>query len=368
MAQTETFPMGVEEEYQVIDPLTHELSADVERILPHAQESLDDAVQYEMILSQIEIATPVCSTLQEVEQQLTSLRRGVIQAAATVGKEIGAAGTHPFSPWETQVITPKEKYQKLVETYQQLVREQIIFGCHVHIGIDDHEIAAQIMNHARLWLSPLLALTANSPFWCGADTGYSSYRTGLWGTIPLSGPPPYFNTRAEYDNFLEQLLSTRSIDDPARLYWDIRLSQRYPTIEFRVTDVCLTVREAVMIAGLIRALVQQSYTLIRNGTLAPNVPGDLVRIANWRAARFGLHGDLMDLHEQQPTPAHEAINRLLHFVRPALEATNDWQRISSDVKWLLQAGNGADRQRAIYQQTGQFQDVVDFIVSETHPD
>lgn len=363
--KTETFTIGVEEEYQIIDPDTRELSADADRILPGARTLLGDAVEYELMLSQIEIATPVCYTLAEVERELIRLRQGVIQAANALGREIAAAGTHPFSTWQNQPITPKERYQTLVETYQQLIREQVIFGCHVHVGLPDRELATQVINHARLWLAPLLALSANSPFWLGLDTGYASYRTGLWWTIPLSGPPPSFTSHDQYQTLVEDMVHNRCLEDARSLYWDIRLSTRFPTIEFRVMDVCLTIREAVLLAGLIRALVRQSCDLIRRGQSAPQPSTEILRAASWRAARYGMDGTLLDLHAQQAPPGREVIAHLLDFVGPALKAEGDWELVTSGLERILREGNGAARQRAIYQQNKRLSDVVDFIVSET---
>ena len=241
------FTIGVEEEYQVIDPQTRELCAEVPRVLSLAQPLLGNTVQYELILSQIEIATPICQTLSDVQGELVRLRGGIIHAAEQVGVQIAAAGTHPFSRWQNQPVTPKERYQSLVDTYRQLIREQVIFGCHVHVGLPDRALGAQILSHARIWLAPLLALTANSPFWEKEDTGYASYRTGLWWTVPLAGPPPYFHSQAEYNQTIDMLVETKSVADSTRLYWDIRLPERYQTIEFRVMDVCMTIEETVLI-------------------------------------------------------------------------------------------------------------------------
>lgn len=363
--QATMFTIGVEEEFQVINPQTRELSADVERIFPRAQQLIGSAVQHEIVLSQIEIATPICHTLTDVHRELVRLRNGLVLAAEDAGSQIAASGTHPFSPWQDQLITPKKRYQSLVDAYRQLIREQVIFGYHVHIGMPDREAAVYILSCARLWLAPLIALTANSPFWENNDTGYASYRANKWGTVPLSGPPPYFHSREEYDRAVALLIKTKSIDDAARLYWDIRLSGHFPTLEMRVMDVCLTVDEVVTVTGLVRALVRQCYERFLQRAAVPRTPTEILRVANWRAARYGLEGELLEATTGCLLPARELIYKMLDFVRPALEVEGDWQRVSSGVARLLQIGNGAMRQRRVYQRTGNIRDVVDYVVAQT---
>jgi carboxylate-amine ligase len=363
--ETHRFTLGVEEEFQIIDLQTFALSADVERILPRAREILGEAVQYELILSQIEIATPICHTLAEARTALTRLRGELITAARAIGRGIAAAGTHPFSPWRQQPITPKDRYRALVQDFRRLIKEQVIFGCHVHVGLNDREAALDVMNRARLWLSPLLALSANSPFSEGADTRYSSFRTGLWWTSPLAGPPPFFPSRQAHDGFIQTLVKTGSVEDGSRIYWDIRLPERYETIEFRVMDVCLTIDDALMLAGLIRALVRTCYEEFLRKATVPDVHAELLRVANWRAARYGLEGELIDLQAQRAVPAAVLIGQLLTLLRPALEAEGDWTYVSGLVAQTLRDGNGAMRQRAVFARTGSVTDVVQYIIDET---
>lgn len=362
----QVFTIGVEEEYQIIDPLTRELSSTADIILPRAQELLGNAVQYETILSQIEAVTPVCFTLDDVYAQLIRLRAGISSAASDAGKLIAAAGTHPFSHWSEQKITPKARYEDLIETFGQLIREQVIFGCHVHVGVSDRETATLILSHARPWLAPLLALTANSPFWLRADTSYADYRTGLWWTVPQSGPPPYFSSYSEYRGLIQDLIDTKSLEDPTKIYWDLRLSERFSTIEFRITDVCMTVSETVMVAGLIRALVRTCYDQVMRNIPYPTVSNDVIRAAHWRAARYGLDKELVDTQHMRSVPAHQLIEQMLEFLRPALEAENDWELVSTRARHILQTGNGATKQREIYKRSGRLEDVVDFVVAETN--
>ena len=364
-SQAEEFTIGVEEEYQIINPATRELRSRVERILPLAQKTLGEQVQPEAQRSQIEIGTPICKTLADVRSELIRLRGEVIAAAQKDGNQIAAAGTHPFSHWDEQQLTPKERYQGLMRDYQQLTRELVIFGCHVHIGISDRELAIQVMNRSRVWLAPLLALAASSPFWLGTDTGYASYRTEIWSRWPISGPPLVFESLAEYKTLVQALVATKSVEEATKIYWDVRLSERFPTIEFRVTDVCQTIDEAVMVAGLVRALARTCYEQAMHDKPFPVVRHELIRAAHWRAARYGLDEDLIDVSAMKTVPARELVESLLTFVRPALEEYGEWEEVSSLVQEIVQHGTGAARQRAVYKQTGRLEDVVDLIVKET---
>jgi glutamate---cysteine ligase / carboxylate-amine ligase len=363
--EPESFTLGVEEEYQIIDATTRELCAKSQSILPLAQQILGDAVQPELKRSQIEIATPVCETLTDVRTELQRSRGAVIAAAAESGNQIAAAGTHPFSHWQAQPLMPKARYEALLRDYQYLARQMVIFGCHVHVGIRDRELAIQVMNRARIWLAPLLALTTNSPFWMGEDTGYASYRTEIWGAWPISGPPQLFRSLAEYESLVQALVNTGKIEDGTKIYWDIRLSERYPTLEFRMADVCASIDEAVMLAGLIRALAQTCYEQAQQDKPFASVRPELLRVAHWQAARYGLATELIDVQSERAIPAAELIEALLTLVRPVLESRQEWDEVSLLVYRVLDQGTGADRQRQVYQQTGQLEAVVDWLVSET---
>ncbi len=361
----EEFTVGVEEEYQIIHAGTRELRSRGASILRDARDAVGNEVQAELYLSQIEIGTPICKTLEEVRAELVRLRGEVIAAAERDGARIAAAGTHPFSHWEDQQLTPKTRYVGIEQDYQQLAREQLIFGCHVHVGIRDREAAIQVMNRARPWLAVMLALSANSPFWLGADTGYSSFRTQIWRRWPMAGTPHVFASRAEYDALVETLVNTESIEDGTKIYWDVRPSARFETLEFRVTDVCLTVDEAVMMAGLARALARACYQEAMSEKQIIHARPELLRAAKWRAARYGLDADLIDVEAQRAVPAPELVEKLLSYLRPTLEEHDEWKEISALVRETLARGNGAKRQREAYHQHQRYEDVVDLIVTET---
>jgi carboxylate-amine ligase len=365
VSDTDDFTIGVEEEYQIIHPETRALRQHAREIMPEASASVGDEVTNELYLSQIEIGTPVCRTLADVRDHLVRLRRAVIAAAASDGSRIAAAGTHPFSHWDAQSLTPKPRYFGLAENFRQLAREQIIFGCHVHVGIRDREAAISVMNRSRPWLPTLLALSGNSPFWLGIDTGFSSYRSELFARFPMTGIPYEFASRAEYDDLIAALAATGVIDDGSNIYWDVRPSSHVETVEFRVADVCATIDEAVMIAGLCRALARTCYAEFERGVAMPRIRPELLRAAKFRASRNGVRGELIDIFGRRSEPASRAVQALLEFLRPALESAGEWDEIATLVFDTLARGNGADRQRAAYARAGRFEDVVDLILEET---
>ncbi|HEV2765017.1 MAG TPA: carboxylate-amine ligase [Pyrinomonadaceae bacterium] len=361
----EEFTIGVEEEYQIVHAETRELRPRAAKVLPEARSKVGDSVQPELYLSQIEIGTPVCRTLAEVRAEIVRLRREVIRAAERDGNRIAAAGTHPFSHWEEQQITPRARYLGIAEDYQQLAREHLIFGCHVHVGIRDREAAIQVMNRTRPWLSVLLALASNSPFWLGSDTGYASFRTEIWRRWPMAGTPHVFTSRAEYDALVASLVAAGAISDATKIYWDVRPSARFETLEFRVTDVCMTVDEAVLVTGLVRALARTCYAQAARGEHFEHARPELLRAAKWRAARYGLDAELVDVEDVRLVPAREAVEKLLAFVRPSLEELGEWDEVSALARATLERGTGAARQRAAFEHHGRPEDVVDLIVAQT---
>jgi carboxylate-amine ligase len=365
MAAVGDFSIGVEEEYQIVDPVTRELRPRAGRVLPHAQQAVGDEVTNELFLSQIEIGTPVCRTLSDVRAELVRLRKAVIEAARKDGSRIAAAGTHPFSHWGGQPLTPKPRYRELADDFQQLTREQIICGCHVHIGIVDPEAVIQVMNRARPWLATILALSANSPFWLGGDTGYASYRTNLFGRFPMTGTPHHFDSRSEFDELVATLRSAGVVEDGSFLYWDARPSSHVKTVEFRVADVCMSVDEAVLVAGLTRALARACHDEWTRGQPVEPVRPELLRAAAWRASRFGLEGDLIDVRARRSVPARELVGSFLQHLRPWLEQDGDWDEVRDLLRRVETHGTGARRQREALARSGRMEDVVDLILEET---
>jgi carboxylate-amine ligase len=325
-------------------------------------------VEAELQQSQVETGTCVCETLADVRKDLIRLRREAAAAADKVGKRIAACGTHPFSDWRRTEVFQKDAYIRLEEDYQQLTREQVLSGCHVHVGIDDPDDAIEVMNRVRPWLPVVLALSVNSPFWLGEDTGYQSYRNRLWQRWPTAGIPGSFADRAEFDSLRDALLATGSIDDPARIYWDVRPSNKFNTIEFRVADACSNLDDSLLVAALVRAISETCYREVQTGSEGTKVRDELIKSAIWRAARYGDTDRLIDPRAKRLVPAYELVSSLLEILRPVLEDRDEWDEVHDLVAQVRDRGTGASRQLATFQRTGRMEDVVDMILDETAPD
>ncbi len=364
---TPDFCFGIEEEHQILDPCSGELRSEIEQLLPLAQAALGDNAQPELYQAQVEVATTICGTLEQARAELVRLRRALLDAAGRIGVRIATAGTHPFSDWRCQLVTRKDRYQHLLSDYQQVAREQVLFGCHVHVGISDPEAAIQAMNRTRAWLPTILALSANSPFWLGNDTGYASYRAQIWRRWPTAGMPPVLTGRAEYDALVRTLVDSGGIRDATKLYWDVRPSARYPTLEFRIADACTAVDETLLVAGLYRALARTCYeeALRDEPPLLPSMM--VLRASKWQAARFGLEARLLDGRNGELVPLPEMVRRLLAYLRDALEREGEWEQVCELVERVLASGNGAVRQRRALHANGGFAGVVDAIATRAEP-
>ncbi len=360
------FTVGVEEEFFLVDADTGELRPQSAAVLDATPTRPGDQVEPELRQSQIETGTGVCTDLDDVRSEISRLRTSLAAGAARTGARLMASGTHPFAHWGADPgVTPKAAYRRLERDYRQLTREQLICGCHVHVCVTDPEMAIQIMNRARLWLPVLVALSGNSPYWLGVDTDYSSYRRELFERWPTAGMPESFAAREDYDALVRDLVATEAIDQPARLYWDLRPSARYDTLEFRATDVLATVDEAVTIAGIVRALVETCHGEVTAGRAAKTPRPELLRAALWRAARYGLTDRLIDVHEPGIRPVTDVVQDLLDLIEPVLVERGEWAEVVSTCQRLLQEGNGAQRQRQAFEQRGRPEDVVDMLVEAT---
>ncbi|MFB6518042.1 glutamate--cysteine ligase [Streptomyces sp. NPDC056401] len=339
--------VGVEEEYLLLDPTTGlpaPLVEDVRRTAGLGPLTERGEVQDELLQSQIEVATPVCSSLEEVGGHLLRLRHAVASAAEENGCRIAATGAAPLRGPLPVPVTRTRRYLRMEGEARQLVDEQLICGMHVHVSVPDADTGVAVMNRIRGWLPTLLAMSANSPVWDGRDTGFASWRTIVFGRWPVSGPPPVFDGAADYERRLEALLSTGVIADRGQVYWQARLSDRYPTIEVRCLDVQLRADDAVMFAGIVRALVATAIAEEKAGVpLAVSAP-ELVQAGNWHAARHGLNRTLMDPFGV-PQSSGDVLCSLVRHIAPALEEAGDVREVTALVHRLLREGTPADRQR-----------------------
>ncbi|UDY37537.1 carboxylate-amine ligase [Dermatobacter hominis] len=349
----EALTMGVEEEFFIVDAASSELAPRSDSLVVAARDELGRAVTRELNRCQVETASAVCRTTDELHDDLVALRRGVQAAAAPLGLAVAAVATHPFSSWEDQEVAGDDRYQRLEDRYQVLARQQVICGCHVHVGVPDADVAIEVMNRSRGWLPALLALSANSPYWHGVDTGFDSYRTEVWTRWPTAGVPPSFEGREDYDARVEELRATGAIDDATHVYWHVRPSERWPTVEFRVCDVCLHVEDAVAVAALTRALVWTAREEARRGDAVSQRSHEALDAAVWRAARYGLGDELVDAEDERLRPAAEVVQQLVDHVADGLRAHGDLEHVQDRVGHILRQGNGAEEQRELVASAGE---------------
>ncbi|QMU77337.1 YbdK family carboxylate-amine ligase [Streptacidiphilus sp. PB12-B1b] len=358
--------IGVEEEYLLLDRdrgLPVPRSAQVRAAADRLKSVAEDEVEPELLQAQVEVGTPVCESLEEVGENLVRLRGAVAAAAANAGCRVAACGAAPARASDPVPVTAKERYQAMSEDAPQLVDEQLINGMHVHVAIPDRDNGVGALNRVRPWLPVLVALGANSPLWDGGDTGFASWRTLVFDRWPVSGPPPVFADAADYQARTGALLDAGAVMDRGQLYWQARLSERYPTIEIRALDVQLDIQDAVTLAGVVRALVARALDDHRRSARLPDAPSELVAAATWQAARHGLDENLINPHTWRPDTAREVTGALMTHISPALREAGDLDLVTAGVERLLSQGNGAQRQRRAFVKDG-LESVVDLITAQ----
>jgi len=357
--------IGIEEEYQIIDPETRELKSYITQFLEGDHSVLRTLeLKPELHQSMVEVGTRACNTVQEAREDLVGLRCRVTSYAQKQGAHIAAAGTHPFSSWQTQQITPEDRYQGIVRDMQDLARQMLIFGMHVHVGIEDPELVIDTMNVLR-YLSPhILALSTSSPLWEGRDTGLKSYRSALFKRFPRTGLPVDFHSHSEYSSLIDVLVQTGSIPDASKIYWDLRPHHKYPTLEFRICDLCTSVDDAICCAALFQALVLKHYKMRVDNVSFRHYPLAMIEENKWRAVRYGTRGKLIDFGRQQELPAADLLGELVGFVDDVLDELGSRREVEH-VFTILERGTSADRQLEVLARTGDPKAVVDFLVAET---
>jgi carboxylate-amine ligase len=356
--------LGIEEEYQIIDPETRELRSYITEILEQDHLVLGE-VKPELHQSMVEIGTKVCRTPAEVRAELVRLRGMVMQLAGKSGLVIAAAGTHPFSSWITQEITPLERYMGVRADLADLAQQLLIFGTHVHVGIEDRDFLIDAMNVARYFVPHVLTLSTSSPFWMGRETGLKSYRSIIFRNFPRTGIPPVIDSWTDYASLVDTLVRTGCVPNASKVWWDIRPNHSYPTLEFRVCDVCTRIDEAVCVAAILQAIVAKLWKLRHDNMTFRVYPTALIEENKWRAVRYGLDGRLIDLGKQQELAAGALVRELLEwFVDDVLDELGSRAEVEYAFH-ILEHGTSADRQLAKYHETGDLKAVVDSLIAET---
>jgi carboxylate-amine ligase len=356
--------IGIEEEYQIIDPVTRELRSYITEILKEESMVMGE-IKPELHQSMVEVGTKVCRTPAEVRAELVRLRRLVMDLAAKKGLKVAAAGSHPFSSWMDQEITPLERYMGVREDLQDLAQALLIFGTHVHVGIEDREFLIDAMNVSRYFLPHVLALSTSSPFWMGRRTGLKSYRSVVFRSFPRTGIPRSLGTWSEFEDVVHVMVDTNSIPNASKIWWDVRPSWSYPTLEFRICDVCTRVDEAVCIGAIFQAIIAKLWKLRYDNLSFRLYPVAFIEENKWRALRYGLDGKLIDFGKQREMPARELIREMLEwFLDDVLDELGSRKEVEYAFR-ILAEGTSADRQLATFERTGNLHSVVDQLIRET---
>jgi len=360
-----SFTIGIEEEYQTIDPETRDLRSHIDmEIIAKGKAILHESVKPEMHQSVIEVGTGVCNDIEQARAELIGLRRDMIKLAKAGKLRLAAGGTHPFADWRKQEIYPDQRYLDIVEDMKIVARANLIFGLHVHVGIEDRETAIHLMNAARYFLPHILALSTNSPFWLGMDTGLKSYRCKVFDKFPRTNIPDYFPSWGEYETFVNLLVQTNCIDNAKKIWWDIRPHPHFQTLEFRICDIPMRVEETLAIAALIQATVAKLYKLHAANQGFHLYRRALIMENKWRAVRYGLDGKLIDFGKKIEVPVRDLIYEYLHFVDDVVDELRSRREINYIHK-ILEMGSGADRQLRVFKETGDLTKVVDYMIAET---
>ena len=355
--------IGVEEEYQIIDA-SGELHSHIDTLLAAAAPKLGEKVKREMMQSVVEVGTTICENVDEARAQLGEMRQTLAELLQPEGPRLACAGTHPTSRWDAQQITDHDRYKMLEEELQDVVRALVIFGLHVHVAIPNNDLRIEVLNEARYFLPHLLALSTSSPFWMGRNTGLKSYRSVIWSNFPRTGIPPELSSFDEYENYVELLVKTGSIDNGKKIWWDLRAHPTFPTLEFRVCDMPTRLDETICLAALMQAICAKLLQL-RSGNLGfrKYMPA-LIAENKWRAIRYGLDGKLIDFGKQAEVPMRDLALELVEFVDDVVDELGSRKAVEY-VHTILKEGTSADRQLRVLKQTGDVHAVVEMLAAET---
>ncbi|HEX3560989.1 MAG TPA: carboxylate-amine ligase [Pyrinomonadaceae bacterium] len=360
----EQYTLGIEEEFQIVDPETRELRSHVSEILEEGRMILGEQVKPEMIQSQVEVGTGICRNIQEARADITNLRGVISGLARKNGLRIVAASTHPISHWSEQQITNDAHYTLLIEELQMVARSLLIFGLHVHVGVADRDRQVHILNAARYFLPHVLALSTSSPFWLGINTGLKSYRSEVFKKFPRTDIPDHFDSYASYQRYIELLLKTNSISNPKKIWWDVRMHPHFPTLEFRICDIPTRVDDTIAIAALFQAIVARLDRLIEKNLGFRLYRRMLIQENKWRAVRYGLEGKMIDFGKQKEVPTRDLIRELLDFVDDVLDDLGSRKEVEH-IHTILERGTSADEQLQVFREHGDLKAVVDRLMART---
>ncbi|MEJ7912287.1 MAG: carboxylate-amine ligase [Chitinophagaceae bacterium] len=355
-----SFTLGVEEEYMVMDPHTRELKSHEQKIVQEGQKIIKDKVKAEMHQAVVEVGTDICHNVDEAFSDISTLRKTISDIASSLGYSMGAAGTHPFSHWESQLITDHARYNAIVNELQEAARSNLIFGLHVHVGMETREMANHIANSTRYFLPHIYALSTNSPFWEGRSTGYKSFRTKVFDKFPRTGIPDSFESIEAYDNYVKLLMKTNSIDNAKKIWWDLRVHPFFNTVEFRICDVPSTVNETIAIAALFQAICVKIHKLRLQNLNFMQYSRALINENKWRASRYGIDGYMIDFGKEEEVNTRVLIYELLDFIDDVVDELGSRHRLAHVYK-MLEGGTGADRQLKVFEHTKDLVSVADYI-------
>ena len=359
------FTIGIEEEFQIVDPETRELKSHVSEMMEEGTRLVGEKIKPEMIQSMIEVGTGVCANIQEAREDIAGLRSLISQLAKKQGLEMVAASTHPFSKWSEQTIYEADRYKLLVQELQMVARSLLIFGVHVHVAVPDRERQIHIMNAARYFLPHLLALTTSSPFWLGFETGLKSYRSEVFKKFPRTDIPDHFDSYQAFERYVNLLVKINSIQDGSKIWWDVRPHHLFPTLEFRVCDIPTRIDDTIAVAALIQAIVAKLYMLIDKNLGFRLYRRMLVQENKWRAVRYGIEGNMIDLGKQKEVPVKDLIRELLEFVDDVLDPLGSRKEVEH-IHTILERGTSADEQLKVFHENGEdFKPVVDMLIKNT---
>ena len=359
------FTLGIEEEFAIIDPETRQLRSHIQEILEGGKVTLKEQIKPEMHQSVVELGTEICQSVVDARAHVIELRSKLAELAGRGGLKIASVGTHPFSHWHDQLITEGERYQEIVKDMQLLARANLIFGLHVHVGIADRETAIHVMNQARYFLPHIYALSVNSPFWVGHNTGLKGYRLKVFERFPRTGIPDAFESLSEYEDYCKLLVKTGCVDNAKKIWWDIRLHPFFDTLEVRVCDAQSRVDDTLAIAALIQAVVTKLHKLLHQNITFRVYRRRLLDENRWRASRYGIDGKLIDFGRETEVDARSLLNELLEFVSTEVNELGSENEMAH-IERIMREGTGADRQLAVWECAHDMKAVVDNIVAETY--